>query len=265
MEILEHPFPEVALPKAPLVLALCQIRYPADPALESDEVAQRLHARLKALFPVKRPEPQEALTVGFGPDGPTQQRVAGTMWKFETIDKSWWVSFTRDFAALSTVAYESRDDFLERLAVVVQALADETGIVVYDRVGMRYIDVVDNQDVIARLDRHVRPELLGTAALEDAREAVALVHSITDSIVQVGDAQVRVRSGIVPPNAQIEPGVPPADERAWFLDIDAFEERTSAFTTSSVVAQARSLAGMGYQMFRWATTDDFIEFYGGKP
>lgn len=262
--LLQDPYDEVPLPRAPLVLALCQIRYPTAPVLESEDVAQRVHSRLREHFPVVRPEVQQRLNVQAGPRRVAAQQGQSTAWRFETVDQSWWVNLTRDFVALSTRQYESRTGFLEWLGVVIDALMPEEAIVVHDRVGVRYIDLVDEPAILGELGEFVNPHLLGTLALEGAEDRVALVHSIADSVLQVGqNERLRVRTGVVPPNAQIDPGVELTSNPAWFLDIDAFSERTSEFTTDSVIEGAQQLASVGYQMFRWATTDQFIKFYGG--
>ncbi len=263
--LMRDPYDEVPLPGAPLALALCQMRFPLAPQLVADEAARRIHSRLKDLFPVSRPETTQRIEVEVGPDGPSPKApVQESAWLFETIDKSWWVNLTSDFVALSTRAYISRKDFLEKLRVVAGAVAPEDAVVVRDRIGVRYIDVVDEPDIINSLSVYVRPQLLGALAMEGAAEGVTLVHSITDSILELdAHARIRLRTGVVPPKAVIDHGVDPSGRASWFLDIDAFDEQTAEFTVDSVMAAAESLASSGYQMFRWATTEQFIDFFGG--
>jgi uncharacterized protein (TIGR04255 family) len=262
--LFREPFAEVELPEAPLELSLCQIRFPVATAFDERSAAERVHDRLRDRYPVLRQESISAGQLQAGPGGVSFQHNQAPLWLFEEVDRSWHVSLTREFVALSTRAYSRRTDFVERLGHVISALEPETSVAACDRIGIRYIDRVSNQEILSDLGRYLNMAMHGAIAMNDTADDVAIVHNLSDILLELGDgARARVRAGVLPANAVPDAALTPIDELTWILDIDVFDERTVRFG-SGLSDRAVELADVGYQMFRWSVTDDFIRHFGGE-
>ncbi len=252
---------EVPLSSPPLVRVIAQVRFPLIASLAKREFIAPFQEAIRKDYPVLRPE--QTRGVVFGPQGVTEAG-SNTVWRFHDASAAWRVTLAPDFLALETTKYTSRDDFLERLERVLQALEDHVDPRVVDRLGVRYIDRIfgENLSVLREL---VRPEVLGvlgTPIFKHARHAIC-----ENSLVLPDDTgQVTARWGLVPAFGTVDPGAVEAiDEPSWLLDIDVFQADTHALKVGSIIAQARGFAERIYSIFRWAVTDELLRRYGGRP
>lgn len=255
---------EVPLTDPPLVRVIAQVRFPLIASLEKREFIAPFQEAIRGFYPVLRPE--ESRGVVFGPQGVADAR-SNTSWRFMEASGTWRVTLAPDFLALDTTRYSSRDDFMRRLEVVLQALKDHVDPKVLDRLGVRYIDRVSREH-LADLPQLVRPEvagILGSPLAEHAHQAI----SESVLVLPEDEGQVTVRWGLLPAQSTVDPGgLDPIDEPSWILDTDAFQSfpaRGRELSVSSVVAKARGFAERNYSVFRWAVTDEFLRRYGGEP
>lgn len=250
---------EVPLPRAPLVRVIAQVRFPPVLSIEKRDFVAPYQEAIRSQYPVLRAEQTQGVVVGPQGAAPMPPEV---IWRFSDVPADWRVSLAPDFAAIETTAYESRQDFFKRFAVIIQALADHVGPRTIDRIGVRYIDRVTGE-ALNDIGRLVRPEVLGilmTAAAERAR------HALTESVFMLpeGSAQMLARWGLMPAGATIDPAaLEPSDEPSWILDLDMFRAEPRVFDPEEIVTDAQSYAERIYTFFRWAVTDDFLRFYGG--
>lgn len=255
---------EVPLTNPPLVRVIAQVRFPLVASVEKREFIAPFQEAIRKLYPVLRPE--QSRGVFLGPQGVMEAR-SSAIWCFHDTSGAWRVTLAPEFLALETARYTSRNNFLERLGVVLQALKDYVDPQVVDRLGVRYIDRVVGED-LKSLPQLVRPEvsgILGTPLADYAR------HAISENVFDLPDdaGQVKVRWGLVPRRGTVDPGAVEAiDETSWLLDVDAFESnesKTRALEVEAIVEQARGFAERIYSIFRWAVTDEFLRRYGGEP
>ena len=257
------PPPEVPLTDPPLVRVIAQVRFPLIASLEKREFIGSFQEAIRGVYPILRPEGRGVV---LGPQGVVDAR-SNTSWRFTEASGAWRVTLAPDFLALDTTRYSSRDDFMRRWQVVLQALKDHVAPRVMDRLGIRYIDRVSGQD-LTDLAQLVRPEvagILGSPLAEHARHAI----SENVFVLPEDEGQVTVRWGLLPAQSTVDPGgLDPIDEPSWILDTDAFlsfPAGSAELGVVSVVEQARGFAERIYSIFRWAVTDDFLRRYGGKP
>lgn len=258
------PPPEVPLTDPPLVRVIAQVRFPLIASLEKREFIASFQEAIRGSYPVLRPE--ESRGVVFGPQGVADAR-SNTSWRFMEASGAWRVTLAPDFLALDTTRYSSRDDFMRRLEVVLQALKDHVDPKVVDRLGVRYIDRVSGEH-LTDLPQLVRTEvagILGSPLAEHAHQAI----SENVLVLPENEGQVTVRWGLLPAQSTVDPGgLDPIDEPSWILDTDAFQSfpaRGRELSVSSVVEKARGFAERNYSVFRWAVTDEFLRRYGGEP
>ena len=259
------PPPEVPLANPPLVRVIAQVRFPLIASLEKREFIGSFQEAIRGVYPVLRPE--ESRGVVLGPQGVIDAR-SNTSWRFTEASGPWRVTLAPDFLALDTTRYSSRDDFMRRLEVVLQALKDHVDPKVIDRLGVRYIDRVSGEQDLTDLPKLVRPEvagILGSPLSEHAR------HAISENVFVLPEdgGQATVRWGLLPAQSTVDPGgLDPIDEASWILDTDAFQSfpaGTRELSVNSVVEQARGFAERIYSIFRWAVTDEFLRRFGGEP
>lgn len=252
---------EVPLSNAPLVRVIAQVRFPLVASVEERSFIAPFQEAIRAEYPVLRPEPSRSVVLG-------QQGVmdarANTVWRFHDASSAWRVTLAPDFLALETGQYTSRDDFLDRLRCVLDALVAHVNPNVIDRLGVRYIDRVTGHN-LKDLAQLVRPEVCGVLSTAMASRAR---HSISEAVFLLPDhsGHVMTRWGLVPARGTVDPAaVDPIDESSWLLDVDAFEARTRPLDVEAALQQARGFAERIYSVFRWAVTDEFLRRYGGQP
>jgi uncharacterized protein (TIGR04255 family) len=250
---------EIPLRKAPLVRVIAQVRFPIIVSIDKREFIAPFQETLRETYPALRPERIRGFVVGPQEvtSGPSQ-----VVWRFNDIGETWRVSLASDFLALETIAYSSRSDFLRRLQAALTALDEHIGPKIVDRLGLRYIDRVIEQD-IDDLTKLVRPEVIGVLATPMAAHAQ---QALSESLFAVPEtkAQLRSRWGRVPPNATVDPAaIEPVGNPSWILDLDMFSVNPEPYNTEELVAEARTYAERIYTLFRWAVTDEFLRRYGG--
>ncbi len=258
------PPPEVPLTDPPLVRVIAQVRFPLIASLEKREFMASFQEAIREFYPVLRPE--EGRSVVLGSQGVVDTR-SNTLWRFNEARGAWRVTLAPDFLALETTKYTSREDFMERLRLVLEALNEHVDPRVLDRLGVRYIDRVSGENLSA-LPQLVRPEVAGILGSPLTARAQ---HAVSENVfILPGNAgQITARWGLLAPRSTIDPGALDAiDEPSWILDIDAFQSFQTGnrrLDVDSVVEQARGFAERIYSIFRWAVTDEFLRRYGGNP
>lgn len=257
--LVDPPPAEVPLPDAPLVRVIAQIRFPVVLSVENREFVARFQEAVRDAYPVLRPERISGVVLS--PNG-LAAAPPQTAWRFSDVDENWRLSLTPAFLALETTRYTSRSDFLERLAVVLEALDSHVGPQVADRVGLRYIDRIAGP-AVNDIETLVRPEVRGVCGTSIARHTT---HSLTESAFTLPDAGVVARWGYLPPGATVDPStVPPITEVSFLLDLDMFRSKPMPFAVEPIVAEVRRFSERIYTLFRWAVTEDFLRRYGGEP
>lgn len=252
---------EVPLSTPPLVRVIAQVRFPLVASVEKRDFMAPFQERIRAEYPILRPE--ESRSVVLGQQGVIETR-ANTVWRFHDAGDAWRVTLAPDFLALETSRYTSRDEFLDRLKRVLEALVAHVDPKVMDRLGVRYIDRVAG-DNLSDLHQLVRPEVCGVLSTPLASH---VLHSISEALFVLPDnaGQVMTRWGLVPAHGTVDPAAVEAiDEPSWLLDVDAFQAETRELDVEAAVQQARGFAERIYSVFRWAVTDEFLRRYGGQP
>lgn len=262
MPLTGPPPAEVPLDDSPLVRVIAQVRFPLIASVERREFIAPFQEAIRKRYPVLRAEQSRGFVLS--PPGGVSDARATTSWCFQEATGPWRVVLAPGFAALETTKYTSRDDFLTRLALVMQALRDHVDPQVVDRIGVRYVDRVTGAN-LSDLAKLVRPEvagILGTPLCAHTK------HAISESLFVLPDGagQVLTRWGLLPAHTTVDPAaVDPIAEKSWILDVDVFQAESCVLDVDAIVDQARGFAERIYSIFRWAVTAEFLRRYGGKP
>ncbi len=250
---------EVPLPRAPLERVVCQVRF-ASPLLAA-EVGARVapvQEELREDYPVLR----EEVELPVGPAG----AAAGsprTIWRFQDAAGGWRFAVARGFVALETGSYGSRAEFAERLGRVLAVVERRLHPGPVARIGLRYIDRLQGE-ALGRIGEFIRPELRGPLA---ATLAPRLRHGVAEAELDLDAGErLRARWGRLPAGATVDASlVPPIDGPSWVLDIDVFRVNEQPFHHDRLAEAMATLGEKAYRFFRWAVTDEFLEFCGGQP
>jgi uncharacterized protein (TIGR04255 family) len=188
---------------------------------------------------------------------------SSTIWKFHAPQDMWYVALGREFIALETTVYTSRNDFLQRLEVILDALQATINPRVVDRLGLRYIDrIIDIKP--ADLTELIRPEVAGIVTADFIHQAQ---YALSETLFTLPDSmdQMLARWGLIPPHGTIDPtAIEPIDVPSWILDLDMFLSAQHDFDVSTLIGNTRRFAERTYTFFRWTVTDAFLRRYGGQ-
>jgi uncharacterized protein (TIGR04255 family) len=251
---------EVPLPDAPLVRVIAQVRFSEILDVEKREFVAPFQGAIRHAYPILRQEYTQAVLLSS--DG-ASSRPRQITWRFAAQDGGWRASLTPGFVSLETTRYTSRREFLERLRVLIDAVATHVAPDVTERLGLRYIDRIEG-DAVERLPALVRPEILGVLGASWAPRARTALSEIFCEAPGCED-RIRLRSGLVPAQSTVDPAaIEPIDGPSFILDIDMFSEATRSFSSESISRELVRYAERIYAVFRWAVTDEFLRHYGGR-
>lgn len=247
---------QVPLAQAPLIHVLAVVRFPLIADIETPEFAGTFQRALGAAYPLAERESLEVHTARPGGAVAVDHK---TVWRF-TDEAGWRASLARDFLALETKRYVSRADFLERLRFLLGALTKQVTPARVDRLGVRYIDRIQGED-LDNIGTLIHSELAGVAKTPFAPQCI---HSLSDNLFDLDDAQLAGRWGLLPPNATPDPTtIAPIPQPSWILDLDMSTKSHTDFTKEAILAKAEAFAARIYTFFRWAVTDAFLQRFGG--
>jgi uncharacterized protein (TIGR04255 family) len=255
-----EPIAEVPLARAPLVNVLAQIRFPKTPLLSREEGAAQVQQLLRNDYPILR----QGSTVGLmiTPTGLVQQQSQNSLWRLQDRTNAWIVTLSDDFISIETHAYTSREDFSSRVDEVLKTVNDVAEPVIYDRIGVRYINQFTGE-AEERVQDLVRTEFHGALSVPLPEEA-ELTLALSEALFRfTGSYQLRARWGRLSRETVVDPMLPSVDARSWILDLDSFTEASGDFIPAQLGKITRDLADQAYRFFRWVVTPNFDEVFGG--
>lgn len=228
------------LKRAPLVLAVCQLRFPLVLGF-SDDVVRPLQVGLAGSFPDV--EVEELQQVQFGADGITLTGQHQRLYRFRTHAKDWTVSVGPSALALETTAYRGFDDFIARWERVAQAAVETLDIQHQDRLGLRYVNELAAPRHARRDDllALVTPELVGPVGAHERTQQ--LLKAWQELRFEQDDGVCTMQHGY----AQR-----PDDGWAYVLDFDNYDETGRDIELET---QMRTLAQYNhrtFELFQWA-------------
>lgn len=250
------PFPQtqrVIYHKNPLKQVICQLRFPtilkiaSDPA-EFQEAIRHIYPLFEQKIEVGLPlNLQQALPSDII-DSVTTQKVS---YEFKSEDGNWAVTLNRDFLALTSLEYERREIFAERLETPLQALVEIYEPAFFSRIGLRYQDVIQRSQLDlerARWSDLLQPQIAGVLATTPEHNVANYVQgTATEMLIGLEDehSQVRVKHGLIEQE--------PNDEICYLVDSDFYtEERTKPTDVRTVLEY---FGERGSRLFRWCITE----------
>ena len=259
------------LGRPPLAQALAQVRFPLVARLQTLEGIAPLQDRLTSRLPYMEQKQMTEMAVMVGPGGASDPQVGtSTTWEF-TDGEGTVLSLSAGIATLSAGAnYPGRHEFGSLFGEVLETLAGEAHITRCDRVGARYLSIVESAPTGERLwTSWFRPEVTGWMGAGVLSDNAAVLNSLTQTALAasaaealemsslLGDVQGIIRHGLVQQGSVI-PGVPPVtlETESFILDLDVFLISAQPFDPSSLVGEFRQLHSQLDRFFRWSLTEE---------
>jgi uncharacterized protein (TIGR04255 family) len=258
------PIPEIPLSRAPLVFVVAQARFERVASISLEDFIAAFQEAIRDAYPVMTREQQSGVLLSS--EGRVINTEAGSVWRFDERPQGWQVSLSPDSVALSTIQYTNRGDFLRRFDALLIAAQSQLRLRFCDRLGIRYVDRLTDDQLLANLPNLVRAEVMGSSAAALGDRAVIQVHSFSDATFRLGDgSELHARWGLLPANATLDPAVPAADVRSWILDLDAYTREQERFDPRTLLDRAEHFCERIYRFFRWAVHTDFLVAHGAPP
>lgn len=187
--------------ECPLTEVVCQLRFPVILGIDKDAPAV-FQELIRKDYPEYTPNIERQQQVDFvaTPAGViTQPAIQQETMNhcFTSADGNWRINLTSSFLALSTNAYDTWEDFRERLWLPVAALAQCYNPAYYTRVGLRYVDVYDRVHLGLQgtpWKELLHEQILGMAATPDNEGDIQTITQYTELKLDAHDAIMRIVS-----------------------------------------------------------------------
>lgn len=185
--------------------------------------------------------------------------ISSPVWRLLDIERNWRLSVTAGSLAIETQrGYIGRDDLIARFLEAFEALVAAYSPVSTRRVGFRFFNMLTKAN-LAQVEHFVQPELIGFG---NRAFGEVFASSLSQTVFAMPEGNLVVKSGFLQPGMVSDFMIEPAEERSWFLDIDA----SKAFPTPD--EQDRTIEDISIGLtdrictfFRWAMTEDFVQEY----
>lgn len=245
---------------------ICQLRFPTILKIDT-EVPSAFQEHIRHKFPVYQQSNEgDHLQL---PDGISQLipreflesfPIRGNLrYQFLSGDRSWTVSLTRDFVALSTGHYTCWEEFREYMKLISQALIDVYEPAFITRVGLRYQNVIDRkklnltesswQDLIAEY-------VLGLLAKEDVAESIGEHRNATSFALSGRQDYVRLEHGL------IEVTDAHSQDQLYMLDNDLFSDKEMQANAEHLAEKLDYFNAANRRLFNWCITDQLRNAMG---
>lgn len=236
----------------PLRTMLGQVRFP--PILRIDDLSflAPFQDSLRAQYP--QLSKQHELGVMVGPEGAIQTKPA-SHWRLTTDDGIWTVALSTDFLTVEAVGtgYTHYSEFRERFGVVWTSALEHLLPSSRLRLGLRYVNHVEDSTGRRSWQALIRTDLLGLLGVNEVRDEVE--QALSDVRLSRPNGTLVIRHGLVRAG--------PAQLLGYLLDFDYFTEQvTDDVTVDSTLNQFDEFHGVIYPLFRWCITPEAEEQFG---
>ncbi len=244
------PFPQserVVFTSNPLAEVVCQLTFPRMLELDQD-IPVEFQKAIRSAFPVASSSAGvefEFTTESGGP--PVGQRVRPT-YSFASDGTGLTVTLCSNFVALTATKYVRWEQFRDALALVLRALLTNYEVPFFQRIGLRYIDVIDRAALgieTVPWSELLRGELLGLSAAEEVSSSEVTELSST-SVLKTPSGSVRVTSGFA---RRSDTG-----NLGFLIDSDFFAERRVEAKPNECLDLLDEYNKSAGHLFRWCIT-----------
>jgi uncharacterized protein (TIGR04255 family) len=239
------PHPLAHLSRAPLRSAVAELRYAPLLAVEQPDNIERFRNALPEGFLLADRTFAQGLSVTVGVAGlslgaPTPP---GTVWHFRTEDGSTTVHLGITSCAIEVSEYHDWPRFSEIIAAMARALGDALRPQRLLRVGLRYINQIDDPRLEDRraLGHFIRSDLVGGVGEDLGYDAETSFHELR---LRQPDGVFVLRHGLV-------------GATTYLLDLDYFDEGDSSFDAAAILSTLERYHQTVESVFVWTLATEY--------
>lgn len=263
--LLGTPPERVQLNAAPLVRVLGQVQFAKIIKINSEQHIGDFQEAVREQYPFIEKDMAQAVQLNLDGNAVSAVATEEVIWRLFDPTKIWRVSLNSTAISLETLQYTSREEFLRRFRLLLDALAKTIRPSLATRVGFRYVNRLESPDDLKLLGELVHPELVGILANQLKGQ---VEQTISQAQCKTAEGLLLVRWGMLPPGVSHDPDMaPPANSPSWMLDIDSITTEgmsKSGFEPEKLTSLVDSMANRAYAFFRWSITDRFLDRFGAS-
>ncbi len=250
------------LQRLPLVLALCQVQFPAVLRIADKDFAAIFQEQIRHRYPIFGAEPQMQFVLG--PQG-VQAMPASTQLRFSDPEGAWSIVLSTTSLTIENRAYLSIDDFASRLQDILAALSAQLRPAFVDRIGLRYINEirVPQAESAYSWNGLINDWLLGPLSSHFA-EDVEVEQAVQEIRLTRGEnRRTALRHGFLGAGTTVPPpqgGQPPSGP-FYLLDLDHSVTGRSSFSESKIIEHVMEANAFNWTLFRRALSDKLFNLF----
>jgi uncharacterized protein (TIGR04255 family) len=172
------------------------------------------------------------------------------VWRFERLARDWTISLSSTSLALEAAHYHDFDDFAGELSAIVEALDEVFKPRREVRLGLRYVNHIDDERLREDGIRYFLKEQLispvGTPELGDD-----LVGSLAELRFREPEGTLAIRHGLIEP-------------ARYLIDFDRFNAEERDFDSDSVVERIQKFHRLIEPLFAWSISERYLEELRGR-
>lgn len=249
----------VSLVAPPLSGVLVQISFPEILSIADKYYVGEFQDRIRSEYPFNLLN--QNVTIKSLNETPSLTQTPN--WRFFDESRYWRVSLSTSFLAIETRKYSGRENLIQRVTDLVDALFTTVKPEFLTRLGVRYVDRMHGKPLENIVD-YVRPEVLGMISSDLSKH---VNQASSEFMAETDYESLIARFGYMPPNQTHNPELMPAiDIPSWYLDTDVFHafDQPVEFANFNFPTKVLTFASRAYSFFRWVVNDDFLQLYGGE-
>lgn len=243
-----------------LIETICQLRFPTILSIGSTDPVQFQEA-IRADFPryAARQEQQNPKVV----NGKLEQVPPITNYNFISTDGRWKVNMTKDFIALSTLAYTRWEDFAQKLDKVLALFIQIYQPAFFERIGLRYVNAFSRKALGLQeslWDDLINAPFIGILSEPDVDERAAS-KSALDVEMSLGDKRhmkLHAGPGLLNSNGKQDP------EPRFILDGD-FSVVDKSIPADRIAGDLSALHDYAVRLFNAAVSQELKDAMGPTP
>jgi uncharacterized protein (TIGR04255 family) len=263
--------PPLRLARSPLALALVEVRIGT--ILKMPDFVPAIQDRLRRDgYPgYSESQVQQVLIAGGGPLMGPPQVQSSVRWVFLNEQNVTAAVLSSSAIVLETASYETFDDFVDKLTRILDVVREEAGVSRFERLGLRYVDIVRPIDGDVLAD-YIAPGVLGidessfggTDPVSRCEVRASTPRGTLVARVTRGFGEVPFPPDLVPLDV-ISPLLEAANSAVAVLDFDHFSAEPGPFDDAAVVNGLWGLHDNIDRAFRAAVTDHAMKRWEAEP
>jgi uncharacterized protein (TIGR04255 family) len=228
-------------------VAVAQVRYSPVHAVEKRELVADFEARLNDRYVAQDAQTSQTLTIQIGagppPVGASPPTVVDTVWPFRDDVRGYSVSLGNSSLAVEAdAAYHDFPQFLEEFRAAVSACAEIFQPKRQIRLGLRYVNEVQDKRLADDVRAIINPELVAPVG---SAVTGGLLRSLAELRVSESLGVFVVRHGLV-------------DDTTYLLDFDYFSESQRDFDPQQVIETVEGFHHVIEPFFVWSLSDSYL-------